>query len=161
MFENIEIGDRVILYWNKSNGVIPDDKRNDWSRYPDRHASKVYAKRNNPECYHTAAILVAGLFEQLNWPDYNYIGKYGPGTFLPEVTQINCYEIYHDDCIVEHLSSKRSSVKTAISGMSCSDCKNGFPYAEPNFQKNKLICWSCRDSNKWKYKMVGNEVIIL
>lgn len=161
MFENIEIGDEVILYWNKLNGVIPDERRNDWSRYPDRRTSKVYGKRNDPESdAYPDAILIEGLGVSLNWDGYSH--RYKEGTFSPEVININCYEIFHDECIVKHIPAHGRSVsKLDMSGMTCFSCKNGYPYAEPNFQKDKLICWSCRDSNKWKYKMIGNEVVIL
>lgn len=161
MFEKIEIGDEVILYYNKSNEIIPDERRNDWSRYPDRRTSKVYGKRNDPESdAYPDAILIEGLGKILNWNSYSH--RYKNGTFLTEVASINCYEIFHDECIVKHIPAHNgSSSKLVISGMTCFSCQNGYPYAEPNFQKDKLICWSCRDSNKWKYKMIGNEVVIL
>lgn len=36
-------------------------------------------------------------------------------------------------------------------GMVCIECKNGYPYAEPNYNDDKLVCWSCCDSLGWKY----------
>lgn len=32
----------------------------------------------------------------------------------------------------------------------CFECKQFYPYAEPNYGK-QLVCWSCRDSLGWKY----------
>lgn len=34
----------------------------------------------------------------------------------------------------------------------CVICKDGYPYAEANFG-NKLICWSCRNDPRNKYKI--------
>jgi hypothetical protein len=53
------------------------------------------------------------------------------------------------------------SFMEACYGMTCEECRNGFAHAEPNFQDNKLICWSCVDSRGWKYQRVSSSKIIL
>lgn len=45
-------------------------------------------------------------------------------------------------------------------GMSCAECHNGFPMAEPNLHDSKLICWSCVDSMGWKYQKVSGKIIL-
>lgn len=52
-------------------------------------------------------------------------------------------------CAFEYLSPLVAMATS--SGMPCHECKNGYPYAEPNYENDKLICWSCCDSNRWKY----------
>lgn len=49
-------------------------------------------------------------------------------------------------------------VSAKSSGMTCFECKNGYPYAEPNFN-DKLVCWSCVDSLGWKYTKNNNIVL--
>lgn len=36
-------------------------------------------------------------------------------------------------------------------GMNCCECNEYYHYAIPNLSNEKLACWSCRDSYKWKY----------
>lgn len=37
-------------------------------------------------------------------------------------------------------------------GISCVHCSEFYHMAEPNFEGSKLVCFSCVDSNGWKYQ---------
>lgn len=76
-----------------------------------------------------------------------------------------CYKVHpmfssteyfvHEEYIIS--DSKAHSI-SPVNGMTCLECKNGYPYAEPNFN-DKLICWSCVDSLGWKYTKNNNIVL--
>jgi len=46
---------------------------------------------------------------------------------------------------------KKENKKNKSSGCACIECKEFYPYAEPNFSNDKLLCYSCRSSYSWKY----------
>ena len=50
---------------------------------------------------------------------------------------------------VDSIKSKGVSLKKY--GLFCAECKDFFPYAESNMSDDRLLCYSCRTTYRWKY----------
>lgn len=46
---------------------------------------------------------------------------------------------------------KQEIKKNISNGCACIECKEFYPYAEPNLSNDKLLCYSCRKTYSWKY----------
>lgn len=161
--DSVNVGDTVTVIAKKEDGFlfIPDGKRNDISKYSERWISTVWATRTRDG---NRVILIqhpndmGGYFS-------GYAGLYtrDPSSIVhPDIDKSKekrYYEIYAPGNVVEHIRSGNTKTKDTA-GMTCHECRGGYPYAEANFN-DKLVCWSCRDSLRWKYKMIDGKVVLL
>lgn len=82
-------------------------------------------------------------------------------TYKFDVKYLNMYYIHiHTNFIKkiekkEIMQTKQDPYKTAIA---CIECKEFYPYAVPNYG-DKLVCWTCCDSNKWKYTRIDKQTV--